>query len=338
MTEQILDIASHWLGDGRSVALATVVGTWGSSPCPTGSQMLVAESGQFAGSVSGGCVESAVIEAALKVLASGTPALLEFGVSDERAWEVGLACGGQVRIYVQALAGATGMRLELLQSIRAAQQAGRAVALLTWIADGRQQLLALDVLEWPEFSAVHSAAVRSAAMSNQSSLMESESGDIFIHILNPPLRMIIIGAVHIGQYLAVQAQACGYEVIIVDPRKTFAAAERFPGLRVVTDWPDQAMAALRPDSRTAVIALSHDPKLDDPALASALQSEAFYIGALGSRRNQAARKARLCEAGFNTAQCDRIHGPVGLDIHAQSPAEIAVAIMAEVIAVARRPK
>ena len=331
MTSEILDIARNWLDDGRRVALATVVGTWGSSPCPAGSKLVVSGDGQFAGSVSGGCVESAVIETAQKVITSGTPELLEFGVTDERAWEVGLACGGTVRIHVQALAGATGMPRDFLERILAAQAAGRPMALLTRLPGGAQRLLDLDAPAGWGVSEAESAAVHAAEQADRCSVFASPAGDIFIQVFNPPPRVIVVGAVHIGQHLAVQAQACGYGVTIVDPRTSFAAAERFPDITLRTDWPDQAMAALRPDRRTAVVALSHDPKLDDPALAAALRSEAFYIGALGSRKNQTARLGRLREQGFADSDLGRIHGPVGLNINASSPAEIAVSIMAEII-------
>ncbi len=331
MTSEVLNIARNWLGEGRRVALATVVGTWGSSPCPAGSQLVVAGDGQFAGSVSGGCVESAVIETAQKVITSGTPELLEFGVTNERAWEVGLACGGTVRIHVQALAGAAGMPRDVLERILTAQAAGAPVVLLTNLPGGSQRLVSLDDPAGWGVSELESAAVRAAAKSNRSSVFAADSGDVFIQVFNPAPRVIIIGAVHIAQQLAAQAQACDYGVTVVDPRTAFAAAERFPGLSLRTDWPDQAMTALRPDRRTAVVALSHDPKLDDPALAAALRSEAFYIGALGSRKNQAARLARLREQGFTDSDLKRIHGPVGLNINASSPAEIAISIMAEII-------
>jgi len=331
MIGDILDIARNWLNDGRRVALATVVGTWGSSPCPAGSQLVVAEDGQFAGSVSGGCVETAVIESAQKAIKSGTPELLQFGVSNERAWEVGLACGGTVQIYVQALSGAGGMSRDLLQRILAAQGAGKPMALLTDMPGGAHRLLALDEPAGWGISAEETAAVGAAARSDRCGVFAGPAGDVFIQVFNPPPRVIIVGAVHVAQQLATQAQACGYGVTIVDPRTTFAAADRFPGMVLRTVWPDQAMAALKPDRRTAVVALSHDPKLDDPALAAALRSEAFYIGALGSRKNHAARLARLREQGFNDADLDRIHGPVGLNIGASSPAEIAVSIMAEII-------
>jgi len=331
MTSEILDIARNWLDDGRRVALATVVDTWGSSPCPAGSKLVVSGDGQFAGSVSGGCVESAVIETAQKVITSGRSELLEFGVTNERAWEVGLACGGTVRIHVQALAGAAGMPRDLLERILAAQTAGKPVALLTNLSGNAQRLLELDNPAAWIISEEESTAVRAAEQSDRCGVLPAPSGDIFIQVFSPPPRVIVVGAVHIGQHLAVQAQACGYGVTIVDPRTSFAAAERFPDMTLRTDWPDQAMSALRPDRRTAVVALSHDPKLDDPALAAALRSEAFYIGALGSRKNQAARLARLREQGFTDPDLNRIHGPVGLNINASSPAEIAVSIMAEII-------
>ena len=331
MSSEVLNIARNWLDDGRRVALATVVGTWGSSPCPAGSQLVVAEGGQFAGSVSGGCVETAVIESAQKVMTTGMPELLEFGITNERAWEVGLACGGTVRIHVQALADAGGMPRDLLDRILAGQQTSTPMALLTSLGKGAQRLVALDDPAGWGVSEPESAALRSAALSDRCGVLTSGSGEIFIQVFNPPPRVVIVGAVHVAQQLAALAQACGYAVTVVDPRTAFAAADRFPGVALRTDWPDQAMAALKPNGRTAVVVLSHDPKLDDPALVAALRSEAFYIGALGSRKNHAARVARLREQGFDDSDLNRIHGPVGLDINASSPAEIAVSIMAEII-------
>ena len=162
-----------------------------------------------------------------------------------------------------------------------------------------------------------------------------QRADHFVQVFNPPLRLIVVGAVHIAQQLAPQAALAGYDVTVVDPRGAWATAERFPGIRLNSDWPDAALAALAPDGRTAVVTLTHDPKLDNPALATALASQAFYIGALGSRRTHAQRCERLAEAGWDATAVGRIHGPVGLAIGAKSPAEIAVAILAQMTQVLR---
>ena len=179
-------------------------------------------------------------------------------------------------------------------------------------------------------------ACRDAFRSDRSRTVETGDGPVFLHVFNPPLRMIVVGAVHIAQPLARMAALAGYDVTVVDPRAAFATDERFPGVALLTDWPDDALETLAPDSRTAVVTLTHDPKLDDPALEAALRSPAFYVGSLGSTRTHAARLKRLTEAGFGEADLDRINGPVGLAIGARSPAEIAVAILAQVTQALRR--
>ena len=176
-----------------------------------------------------------------------------------------------------------------------------------------------------------------AIHADKSRAVETADGAVFLHVFNPPLRMILVGAVHIAQPLARMAALAGYEVVVVDPRKAFASAARFPGVVVRTDWPDEALEELAPNLRTAVVTLTHDPKLDDPALHVALRSDAFYIGSLGSKKTHNTRIERLTEAGFGDAAIDRILGPVGLSIGAKSPAEIAVAILAQITDVLRHP-
>ena len=176
-----------------------------------------------------------------------------------------------------------------------------------------------------------------AIHADKSRTVETADGAVFLHVFNPPLRMILVGAVHIAQPLARMAALAGYEVVVVDPRKAFASAARFPGVVVRTDWPDEALEELAPNLRTAVVTLTHDPKLDDPALHVALRSDAFYIGSLGSKKTHNTRIDRLTEAGFDDAAIDRILGPVGLSIGAKSPAEIAVAILAQITDVLRHP-
>ena len=178
-------------------------------------------------------------------------------------------------------------------------------------------------------------AARLALRDNRSAAIEDPGGTVFARVFNPPLRMVIVGAVHISQSLAPMAALAGFEVTVVDPRGAFATDERFPGVTLSRQWPDEALEALALDSRTAVVTLIHDPKLDDPALEAALRSDVFYIGALGSRKTHAKRVERLREAGFSTAEIKRIKGPAGLDIRAKAPAEIALSIMAEIVAAKR---
>ncbi len=225
------------------------------------------------------------------------------------------------------------MTPELLAQLIDDRAAKRTVVLATNLGSGAQQLI--YPTEDNTDDALHAAA-RQTVRSDKPATVETESGSMFLNVFNPALRMIVIGAVHITQALAPMARIAGYDVIIVDPRRSWATAERFPDMTLIDEWPDDAMARLRPDRRTAVITLTHDPKLDDPALAASLRSEAFYIGSLGSPRTHAKRLQRLERQGFTAAELGQIHSPVGLDIGAKSPAEIAVAIVAEVTECLRR--
>lgn len=321
------ELALAWCREGQRVALATVVRTWGSAPRPVGSQLVVSGDGQMMGSVSGGCVEGAVVAEALDALEDGHPRLLEFGVADEDAFAVGLACGGRISVLVEPVGKTPGTLPEvLLATLVEARAEGRAVALLTRLETYERRLT-----EGPGDS--KSAAIAERLRADRSGL---EEDGWFIAVHNPPLRLIVVGAVHIAQPLLPMARACGYAVHLIDPRGAFGSAARFPAEEVLDDWPDESVAALLPDARTAVVTLTHDPKLDDPAIIAALASPAFYIGCLGSTRTHAKRLARLDEAGVTQADIARLHAPVGLDIGAKSPAEIAVSIMAEITQVLRR--
>lgn len=272
------------------------------------------------GSVSGGCVEGAVVSEALDALSDGKPRLLTYGVSDETAFSVGLACGGTIRVMVTPVGSA--LPEALLDQLVAARAEPRAIALVT------------DTRTWqPSLSDGADPAVSERLRSDRSGLEEDGR---FIAVHNPPLRMAVIGAVHIAQPLLQMARACGYDPILIDPRDAFGSADRFPGETILNDWPDEALADLKPDRRMAVVTLTHDPKLDDPALRIALDSPVFYIGCLGSTRTHAKRLERLRADGVAEESIARIHAPVGLDIGAKSPAEIAVSIMAQITQVLRR--
>jgi xanthine dehydrogenase accessory factor len=228
------------------------------------------------------------------------------------------------------------MKLALLERALAASRAGRAAVLATHLKSGRQSLLeASEIVGNLVLDAAALAAIRQAIGEDRSTTIDTADGPVFVEVFNPRLRCIVVGAVHIAQPLARMASLAGYLVTVVDPRTAFASDERFPDVTLSTEWPDEALAKLQLNRRTAVITLTHDPKLDDPALATALRSDAFYIGALGSKKTHAARLKRLQALGFGEAELGRIHGPVGLDINAISPAEIAVSILAEVTQVLR---
>ncbi len=334
--------AVEWRRAGRGVALATVVATWGSSPRPAGSQLAVRDDGLFLGSVSGGCVEGQVIKDALEMIAAASraedaaapPRSLEFGVANEEAWEVGLACGGRVRILVELV---TAARLESIEALARARANKRRRVVITELATGARRVLDPDddaaLAELPEDER---SVVRSAARSDRCALLEDEAGARFVHPRNPALRLLIIGAVHVSAPLIAIARLAGYAVTLIDPRPAFANPARFPGVTCSSEWPDEALPKLAPDHRAALVTLTHDPKIDDPALIEALRSPAFYIGALGSKKTHAARLARLAEEGFRAEALERIHGPVGLDLGGRAPAEIAISIMAEITQVLRR--
>jgi len=322
----VLGLARGWRAEGLGVALATVVSTWGSAPRPAGSLLAVNERGEFAGSVSGGCVEAAVIAEAGLALAEGRARLLDYGVSDERAFEVGLACGGRIQVLVQRL-GSDAVLAPLLEAIAAR----RPMVLATDLARGGLWLVdpgAPDHALEPGLAAAAAAAVER----DESARVEAPGGAWFVRPFIPRTRVVIFGAVHVAQALAPMARQAGLEPVVVDTRPAFATASRFEGVPVVCAPPDQAMARVGLDARTAVVTLTHRPELDDAALAAALRSDAFYVGALGSRKTQAARRERLRGLGFGDADLARLHGPVGLAIGARSPAEIAVAILAEIVA------
>ena len=305
-----------WHQAGRGAVLVTVVETWGSAPRRAGAQMAISGDGEIAGSVSGGCVEGAVAVAAEEALATGRARLLDFGVSDGDAFAVGLACGGTIRVLVEPV----GAVLEdgVLAALVAARAARRPVA---YVCDPQ---IGGGVLVFDGFEERFRA--------DRSGL---EADGRFVAIHNPPLRMLVVGAVHIAQALLPMARIAGFDPVVIDPRSAFGNAARFPGERIVEEWPDAALAAEGIDGRTAVVTLTHDPKLDDPALHVAIRSEAFYIGALGSTRTHAKRVSRLEAAGFAADEIARISGPVGLDIGAANPSEIAVSILAEVVAALR---
>ncbi len=325
--DQIPEAALAWLRQGKAVALATVIETWGSAPRPKGSQLAISADAEMVGSVSGGCVEGAVVAEALEALEDGRSRVLEFGVSDAEAFAVGLACGGTIRVMVEPLDRAQGPDRVLLEDLVAARAGRRPAVYAVRTSDwDRRLVLGADDPLWP--------AAEAALISDQSGLAE----DWFLGVHNPPLRMAVIGGVHIAQALVPMAQLSGYDVAVIDPRDAFASEARFPATRLINDWPDAGLVAFGVDRRTAVVTLTHDPKLDDPAIAVALRGEAFYLGCLGSRRTHAKRVDRLRTAGFTTAELARVHAPIGADIGAKSPAEIAVSILAQVTERLRRPE
>lgn len=230
------------------------------------------------------------------------------------------------------------MKREILEQLQADRAEKRPVVLATFLKTGEQRLLYLVGKKGlKDLDPRIGEAARAALLEDKPRTVETEQGPLFLNVFNPPLRLILVGAVHISQALVPMAQLSGYEVIVIDPRSAFGSVERFPGIQLSNDWPDEAMAQLKPDLRTAVVTLTHDPKIDDPALISALKSDVFYIGALGSKKTHGTRVERLTAAGFGADDIARIHGPVGLSIGAKSPAEIAISILAQMTAALRQP-
>lgn len=328
--KEIIAAIEQWLEAGEQIALATVVSTWGSSPRQPGAKMAFTASGLIAGSVSGGCVEGAVIEASQDVLATGQPQLLHFGVADETAWDVGLACGGEIAVFVQDLATAVyPFRRDLIQQ----NQTGASVTIIAGpnvghtLVVGQDARIAGELL--PDFSA---AAIGMAQSSQQSQRVRlTDEIEVFVDVVRPAPTLVMVGGVQIAQALATLAHTVGYRTIVIDPRRAFGSEARFPHVdQLIQAWPDKALAEIELSQATAVALLTHDPKIDDPALKIVLNSPVFYIGALGSRKTHAKRKERLRQMGFDDAVMARIHGPIGLDIGARSPAEIALSIMAEI--------
>ena len=321
-TDQIPEDALRFYEAGAGAALATVVETWGSAPRPVGSQLAISGNGDMTGSVSGGCVEGAVILEAQDAIEDGKHRVLTFGVSDENAFEVGLACGGQIRVLVEpVLSEGEGLTILKLNQLVQGRAERKLIGSEVNLVNGHHQVtFVAPVMTAPRWQEGQSGT----------------SGNHFLALHLPPLRMIITGAVHIAQHLVPMAEATGFDVTLIDPRPVFGSDARFPGRNIMEDWPDEAMKALKPDARTALVTLTHDAKLDDPAIENALRSDAFYIGCLGSSRTHAKRVERLKIAGFTDADIQRISGPVGLNIGAKSPAEIAVSVMAEVVQVLRK--
>jgi xanthine dehydrogenase accessory factor len=327
-THDVLSAARKWLDSQGKVTMATVVGTWGSAPVRIGGQMVVAPDGQFEGSVSGGCVEGEVIAESEDILENGNPKTLTFGVEDETAWRVGLPCGGQIKVFLERLDKGNG--IALLDRAIEARSNRRGLLIKTQLTDGRREIFDRD-------DARSDAELAQRFESGESRLVEGPQGEVFLHALVPPARILIIGATHIGQILAQLVHMAGHEVTVIDPRTAFAADARFPGIKLETEWPQDAIPKIGLDPYTAVVALAHVGHIDDEALKLALRSDCFYVGALGSQRNHSKRKERLKAAGFNDEEIGRIHSPIGLNIGAHSPPEIAISIMAELVLALRGP-
>ena len=303
---EVLSELKTWTEGNEEIALATVVETWGSSPRPLGSKMVVTRSGKMAGSVSNGCIEGAVFEEAQKVLKAGKPNLAAFGVADDVAFSVGLACGGHIEVFIQPFADVHEQLIDLLDENRPA-------TLRTNLVTGE-------------------AAVSEGTPSG--SELARREGDWFIEAFRRPAHLVIVGAIHIAIPLHRLAKLMGYRVTVIDARAKFATKERFPEAdELVVAWPDEAMSNITLDNSTYVVILTHDPKFDLPALRSVLGKDVGYIGAIGSRKTNENRFAALRKEGFTEEQLAHVHGPVGLDLGGRGAEETALGILAEITAV-----
>jgi xanthine dehydrogenase accessory factor len=325
----VLPTLERWVAEGLRAATATVVATERSAPRQPGAVLAVSERGDVAGSVTGGCVEPAVYEEAQDVLAGGRPRLLTYGIADEEAFEVGLPCGGTVHIFVDALAP------ELVGPVAGAVRDERPTALVVTVsgpAAGEKRLLSADEARDGE---VDAAALELLAR-DESALVRAGEQDVFVASFAPRPRMYVFGAVDHAAALATVGRFLGYRVTVCDARAKFVTRERFPDVdELVVEWPDRFLEQAPVDERTAVCVLTHDHKFDVPALKVALRTPAGYIGAMGARRTNAARAERLRAEGVSDDELARIHAPIGLDIGSRTPEEVAVAVAAEIVAVAR---
>ena len=303
---EILSELRDWTDAGEDVALATVVETWGSSPRPLGSKMAVTRSGKMAGSVSNGCIEGAVFDEAQKVLTAGRGRIAAFGVADDVAFDVGLACGGHIEVFVEPLGDVHRKLISRLEHDESA-------TLRTNLASGEHELI---------------------DGTPPGSELARRDGDVFVEPYRRPAHLVIIGAIHIAIPLHRLAKLMGYRVTVIDARAKFATRERFPDAdELIVAWPDEAMAKVRLDPSTYVVILTHDPKFDLPALRSVLGKDVGYVGAIGSRKTNQNRFDKLREEGFTEEQLAEVHGPIGLDLGSRGAEETALGILAEVTAV-----
>jgi xanthine dehydrogenase accessory factor len=315
---EILPELERWRKCDERIALARVVATRRSAPRPVGAKLIVSESGELAGSVSGGCVETEVVEAAREVLAGGEPRLLTYGISDDLALSIGLPCGGEIDVFVSEPDPA------VLGELADVSRTERRAVFYTDLDDGTERLVRDG----------DDPVADEVIKGGHSRIVELHGRRLFADVFGPPPRLLVYGAVDTADALCAAARGLGWRSIVGDARARFATAARLPNAdEIIVAWPEETLAQVQPDHATAIVVLTHDDKFDLPLLVGALASNAFYIGALGSRRNQERRRERLLEAGVDESALERISGPAGLDIGAHTPAETAVSILAEIMAI-----
>jgi xanthine dehydrogenase accessory factor len=348
----ILSVVQAWRQQGKKTALATVVHTQGSAPRPTGARLAVSDGEEMVGSVSGGCVENDVFLHALKVLESGQPELVRYAITDDMVWDVGLACGGAIDVWVERLPDTNPTSLEggegsIQLRLEGEIGAGRTIAQAILLEGGGQP--GARMLIWPsgeksgrlgEQRLEHQVARDAYAMMDhprsETRTYATPAARVFIEVIPPPHHLVIFGGVHIAIPLSEMARTLGYRISIVDPRKKFADHERFPYAdEIIAEWPQQAIEHIEIGPSTSCVVLTHDPKIDEPALFHLLNTSAGYIGAIGSRKTHAERFERMARLGVDRRTLAQVYAPIGLDLGAETPEEIALAIMAEIVAVRR---
>jgi xanthine dehydrogenase accessory factor len=322
--KEILDTLDTWRRDGVRVGRAVVIRTYGSAPRPEGAALIYSDDGRIAGSVSGGCVEGAAAEEIARAFESGAWKVVRYGISDERAWSVGLACGGNIEVLIQPDIPA--------ESEAAARSAG-GVAVITDLADGHRFTVSETGTPPADLANDLVDAAREALLRGTSRVVESDARQFFIEAYPVRPRIVIVGAAEIARALTRLARELGFATAVVDGRAAFATRERFPDAdELVVGWLDEVADQINLSANDAVAVLAHDPKLDDPALLEAFRRGCRYVGALGSHKTQGDRRDRLRAAGVSAADIDRLHGPIGLDLGGRAPAETALAILAEIVA------
>jgi xanthine dehydrogenase accessory factor len=325
---ELLDTYDAWRAEGHQVGRAVVIRTYGSAPRQAGSVLLVADDGRMVGSVSGGCVEGAAAEAVAEARQTGHASVIRFGVSDDQAWSVGLACGGTIEVLVQPDVP------EAVVEAARAQSTGALPGIGTTVVTDLPAMEPGDTAAGAAADAPNLDQLRSLTLAaGRSTTADLPDKSVFIEAFPIRPRLVIVGATEIARSLVGLAGALGYERVVIDARSAFATRERFPDVeQLLTEWPDDAFEAIDLGPNDAVAVLSHDPKFDEPAIVEAFRRGARYVGAIGSRKTQADRRRRLVEMGVTEAQLAELHGPIGLDLGGREPAETALAILAEIVA------
>jgi xanthine dehydrogenase accessory factor len=342
---ELMDTIQQWRAQGHDIALATVVKTLGSAPRREGARLIVTAAGDMAGSVSGGCVENDIVYHAQEVLEGEDPHLVRYAITEDMVWDVGLACGGTVEVWVERLEDPqhAPLQAELERALAHDRMVAQVILLEGLGQPGAKRLV------WP--SGETNGSLGDAALDQQvtadalemmarpraeSRSYADQETRVFIEVLPPPPHLVIFGGVHIALPLTTMARTLGYRVTIADPRRQFANPERFPlADRILAEWPQKAVEHLDIGPTTYCVILTHDPKIDEPALQSVLGRGAAYVGAIGSRKTHAERFERMARHGVSAEQLDQVYAPIGLDLGAQTPEEIALSIMAEIVAVRR---